>query len=167
MIWLIGMSASGKTTIGQELCRQIKADHPNTVFLDGDNVRYMMGEDLGHAVEDRRRNAARISRICRFLDSQQIHVVAAVLSIFHEWQDWNRRNFSSYFEIYLRVSLDTLIARDPRGLYERALAREVGNVVGVDIPFPPPKAPDLILDNDHERVDVRPLAGAIRSRLPI
>lgn len=164
VIWLIGMSGAGKTTIGREVYRQIKQDHPNTVYIDGDDVRYMLGGDLGHTIEDRRRNAARISHICEFLDRQHIHVVAAVLSIFHEWQDWNRQHFSRYLEVYLRVPLETLQARDPKGLYQQAAAGTLQNFVGVDIPFPPPKCPDLTIDNTAGLESVESVAAEIRRR---
>ena len=77
------------------------------------------------------------------LDAQNIHVVAAVLSLFPEWQRWNREQFSAYYEIFLDVPMFELEARDPKGLYARARAGEEPNVVGVDIPFPRPAGADL------------------------
>ena len=148
VIWLIGMSGAGKTSIGREVYRLLNARRPNVIFLDGDDVRRVMGNDLGHTIEDRRVNAGRISRLCQFLDSQGIDVVCAILSIFHESQDWNRKQIPSYFEVYIRVPFDTLVARDRKGLYQEALRGEVKDVVGVDIEFPPPAHPDMVIDNE-------------------
>jgi adenylylsulfate kinase len=154
VIWLIGLSGSGKTTLGKEICSLLKAEHLNTVFLDGDMVRAISGNDLGHTIEDRWQNAQRVSRLCFELERQGIHVVCAILSIFHESQRWNRENLSSYKEIFLDVSMDTLKRRDIRGLYARVFNHEENNVVGVDIEFTPPYAPDLIINNDRDNVDM-------------
>jgi adenylylsulfate kinase len=145
VIWLIGLSAAGKTSVGRALVEQLRRRHDNLVFLDGDLLRQVWGDQLGHDIEGRQRNAHRISHLCRLLDQQGIHAVAAVLSLFPEWQQWNRENFSSYFEIFLDTPMAELERRDPHGLYARARAGEEPNVVGVDIPFPPPPAPDLTL----------------------
>ena len=158
IIWLIGLSGSGKTTLAKQICSVLKAEQSNWVLIDGDMVRAISGNDLGHTVDDRWRNAQRVSRLCLELDRQEINVVCAILSIFHQSQKWNRENFGSYKEIFLDVSMDTLLRRDPRGLYARALDNQEKNVVGVDLEFPPPYAPDLIINNDRDGVDMGVLA---------
>lgn len=166
VIWVIGMSGAGKTAIGREVYRLLKAKRPNVVFLDGDDVRQIMGDDLGHTVEDRRANAWRISRLCRYLDGQGIDIVCAVLSIFHETQRWNRQHIPRYFEVYIRVPFETLVERDSKGLYRRAQAGEIENVVGVDIEFPPPASPDLVVDNDEPVESFVRLAERIVNAIP-
>ena len=161
VIWIVGMSASGKTSIGKEVYQQLKTHNHNVVFIDGDILREINGNDLGHTVSDRIVNASRISRLCKYLDSQDIDVVCAVLSIFSDWLAWNRNNISDYFEIYIRVSFDILLSRETKGLYRRAIAGEINNVVGVDIEFPEPLAPDLIIDNDVEVTSFREMADKI------
>lgn len=148
IIWLIGLSGAGKTTIGRELVDRLNMSGNKYIFLNGDILRDVWGDSLGHTIEGRRKNAHRISHLCRMLDHQQVNVVACVLSIFPEWQQWNRENFSSYFEIFVDAPMEQLIERDSKGLYKKALAGEVTNVVGVDIPFPKPPASNLVLQND-------------------
>ena len=92
IIWLIGMSASGKTTLGKKIYEKLKNSNEKWIFLDGDIFRNILGEDLGHTIEDRRKNAYRISRFCEFLNSQNINVIACVLSIFHDNQKYNKEN---------------------------------------------------------------------------
>ena len=158
VIWIVGLSGSGKSTLGRSIHGLLKARHPGTVFIDGDKVREIMGNDLGHTMEDRLKNAERICRLCLQLDLQELNVVCAIMSVFHESQRWNREHFSSYKEIYLDVSLDTLLRRDPRGLYARAMRKETVNVVGVDIEYVPPYAPDLVINNDRDGVDMDAVA---------
>ena len=149
VIWLIGLAGAGKTTIGREVFSRLKARKPNVVFLDGDHVRAIMGNDLGYSVEDRRANAWRICRLCHYLDSQGIDVVCAILSLFHDTQDWNRQNYSQYFEVYVDVPMDELINHDQKGLYSKVLTGEMKHVVGVDISFEPPPHPDFVVSNGH------------------
>lgn len=145
VIWLIGLSGSGKTTIARALYDMLKPEHRALVLVDGDEVRDVFPRDTDHTVEGRRRNAERISPLCAMLDRQDIHVIAAVLSIFPEWQKWNRETFSAYHEVFLDIPLEELERRDPKGLYSKARAGEMPNVVGLDIPFPRPPAPDQVL----------------------
>jgi adenylylsulfate kinase-like enzyme len=160
IIWLIGMSASGKTTIAREMIQFLRQSHGERswVLLDGDAFRTVMGEDLGHDIEGRRKNAQRLSRLCAFLDSQDVNVLACVLSIFHETQDWLRDNISDYRQIYLKVDYEILKRRDNKQLYEKAENGAIDNVVGVQIPFPEPKKSDFILDNNDEDVSAVDLA---------
>lgn len=147
VFWIIGLAGAGKTTIAKALYAQLKQENPSTVLLDGDAIREIMGGDLGFTLEDRRCNGWRICRLCKYLDDQGINVVCATLSQFHEQQDWNREHFGRYFEVYLDVDMEVLIQRDQKGLYSGALAGKIENVVGVDMPFPPPVSPDLCLTN--------------------
>ena len=165
VIWLIGLAGAGKTSIGNELHGLLKARRPNVVFLDGDQVRMIMGNDLGHTLEDRRTNAWRICRLCQYLETQGIDVVCAILSLFHETQAWNREHLTQYFEVYIDVPMEVLIQRDQKGLYTAALSGTAQNVAGIDLAFQPPPRPDLIIENGRPRDSFAPIAQHILSAI--
>jgi adenylylsulfate kinase-like enzyme len=167
VIWIIGMSASGKTTIGKKIYEKLKYSKEKWIFLDGDIFRNILGEDLGHTIEDRKKNAYRISKFCEFLNLQNINVIASVLSIFHDNQKYNKENIPDYKEIFLNVKFDNLLKRDNKELYKKALDGKIKNVVGVDIKFIPPFSPDLIIDNNYENPDYQKLAQKIIDDLNI
>jgi len=164
--WFIGMSGSGKTTLASAVYERLKPDTRNMVYLDGDEFREIFRNDVDHSVEGRRRNAERISHFCRVLDQQNIHVIAAVLSIFPDWQRWNRENFSSYYEIFIDVPLSVLQKRDPKGLYAKAAGGDMKNVVGLDIPFPTPAGPDLVLTASEQAAGIEASVEKIISQMP-
>lgn len=167
VIWIIGLSASGKTTLGRKIDEKLKRFEKNTVFLDGDMIRDVMGNDLGFSIEDRWKNAQRISKLCWHLEKQGLNVVCSILSIFHESQKWNRENFDDYNEIYLKVAMDVLLKREIKGIYKAAFAGEKKNVVGVDMTFPEPLNPDLIVNNNEERFSFDELAVDCLKKLNI
>ena len=150
VIWLIGISGAGKTTIGKKLYNIKKSEADNWIYLDGDEIREVWGGELGHSIEDREINARRISKLCKLLDDHRINVIASVLSIFPHWQNWNREAFSPYFEIYVKADLPVVIARDTKGIYKAALSGKTKNVVGLDIDFPEPTMADLMIDTSHK-----------------
>jgi adenylylsulfate kinase-like enzyme len=150
VIWLIGLSGAGKTTLAREVIRHARGKGITAVLVDGDAVRDLFGNDLDFSIEGRRANAGRISRLCQFLDQQGIHVVCAVLSLFPESQQWNRHNYRAYHEVFIETPMRVLQKRDSKGLYAKALRGDIKNVVGVDIPFPPPLWPDVIIRNDRD-----------------
>lgn len=163
VIWIIGLSGSGKTTLANQVAARIRQLNGKVVLLDGDLIRTLFGNDVDHTIEGRQRNAERLSALSKFLADQGIHVVAAVLSIFPEWQRWNRENIPDYSEVYIKVSMQTLLRRDIKNLYARAANGEIINVVGVDIPFPEPENPELVIENDVERFEFKELTDRIMS----
>lgn len=165
VIWIIGMYGAGKTTLGTALHQSLKAEQKNVVFINGGDIRAIMGNDLGHTVEERLVNAGRISRLCKYISDEGIHVICAVQSLFHSTQQWNRQNIPDYFEVFLDASFDTLLRRDHKNLYRQALRGLQNNVVGVDIEFVRPLHPDLVIDNNLDRDDVTPLVDLVRSRV--
>lgn len=161
VIWIIGLSGTGKTTLASQVVERIRRLNGKVVLLDGDLIRNLFGNDVDHTIAGRRRNAERLSVLTKFLADQGIHVVAAVLSIFPEWRRWNRENIPDYSEVYLKASMQTLLRRDIKDLYSKATRGEIVNVVGVDIPFPEPENPDLVIENDVDRLDFQGLVDKI------
>lgn len=151
VVWIIGLSGTGKTTLANLVVARLREAGNKVVLLDGDLIRELFANDVDHSIEGRRRNAERLSRLSHYLARQDVHVVAAVLSIFPEWQRWNRAQIPNYCEVYLKASIETLLRRDIKDLYQRALDGEIPNVVGVDIPFPEPENADLVIDNEQDR----------------
>src|ERR1700675_1668824 len=131
VFWITGLSGAGKTTLGLELSSRLRAAGRRVTFLDGDALRSVIAEDLGHSLDDRRRSAMRNARLCRLLAEQGVDVVCATISLFHEVQRWNRKNITGYREIYLRVPMDELRRRDTKGIYARAENGNGRDVVGL------------------------------------
>ena len=149
--WITGLSGAGKTTIGKLFYEKLKEQHSNTVFFDGDTLRRVFGDDLGYTEEERRKCAMRYSRLCAMLQEQDINVVCCTISMFDSVREWNRENIHNYWEIYVKVSMETLQKRVQKGLYSGTTKEK--EKVGVDIhmKIEEPKKPDLILYNDGEK----------------
>ncbi len=150
VIWCIGMSGSGKTTLTELLYAKLKPRLSNLVRLDGDVLRDVFAQDVDHSMAGREKNALRLSHLSKMLADQDIHVIAAVLSVFPEWQQWNRDHLRNYAQVYLKVPFETLVRRDVKNLYAPALRGEIDNVIGVDLPWTEPIPSDLEIDNSQD-----------------
>jgi cytidine diphosphoramidate kinase len=153
VIWITGISGSGKTTIATKVYEKIKQQKNAIVFLDGDQFRYMMNNDLKYTLADRDTNAIRMTRTCKILSDQGINVICGANLTSQKYRDWCRDNINNYFEVFLDVPMDVLKKRDIKELYKKAFKGEIDNVVGVDIPFINPQNPDLVIDNSKELSD--------------
>tara|TARA_B100000315_G_C14466251_1_gene536106 strand:+ start:577 stop:1083 length:507 start_codon:yes stop_codon:yes gene_type:complete len=154
VLWIIGLSSAGKTTLAKEVLRKVKTIQSNVVLIDGDVIREVFSNDLGYTLEDRRKNADRICGLCKFLDDQGINVLCAILSLFPESRLWNRENIKNYYEVYIDNTIEDLEQRDYKGLYRKYNKGKIKNVPGMDIEFVPPTNPDLIIKNDGEIDDL-------------
>lgn len=165
VIWIVGLSGSGKTTLSAQVVAEVRQRGRKVVLLDGDQVRELFGNDLGHDLAGRRANADRICRLCGFLDEQGVDVVCAVLSLFPESRTWCRENFSSYFEVFIDAPLDQLIERDTKGIYGRYLRGEIRDVAGLDLDFPRPDAADFVIFNSGSRQELLDYAASLADHL--
>ena len=164
VIWLIGLSSAGKTAIGRKLYEIRKQRDAATVLVDGDEIRRLFRTDrtpADYSLEGRRDNAERMVELCAWLDSQSIDVVCCILCIFPDVLAENRRRFENYFEVFVDVPIEVAERRDVKNLYAPARRGETTNVVGIDMPFPIPEAPDMTVDNSADDVDIDALAVRI------
>ncbi len=161
VIWITGLSGAGKTSIASKVVEQLRA-RQTAVLLDGDVVRQIVDDpNTGHDAESRLVNAYRICRMAQVLAAQGLTVVVATMSLFHEIHAWNRSNLPSYFEVYLKVDIEVLRARDPKGLYSRSDCGIESHLAGVDIPYEEPLDPDLVIDNNGPVAGIAEIAARI------
>ena len=141
VIWIMGLSGSGKTTLAKMLIQKLKKEKENIIHVDGDIIRNIHNDKLGHSIKDREINAERISKLVKFLSKQKIFIVVSVLSNFPKWLKWNKNNIDDYFQIYIKSNFQDLKKRKPK-LYKKKI-----NVVGKDIKFNEPKNSDYEVEN--------------------
>ena len=147
LFWITGLSGAGKTTVGKMLYNYLKKKNPATVFLDGDILREVFGNDLGYSIEERHKSATRNAHLCHMLTFQGIDVVCCTISMFDDIRDWNRTNIENYREIYLKVSNEVLLQRNQKDLYTSSKSELVGFGVNMD----EPKCPDMTIENDGKK----------------
>lgn len=169
VVWLTGLSGAGKSTIARALERRLFADGRRTMLLDGDQLRHGLSRDLGFSPADRAENIRRAAEVARlFLESGHI-VLCAFVSPYARDRETaadvvGRQDF---IEVHVTASLDTLRARDPKGLYARdAVTGDVG-LSGTRTPYEPPSAPALRIDTEATGVDeaVRQVLELIAPRI--
>ena len=164
VIWLVGLSGSGKTTIGKEIYKLWKPVAPNTVMVDGDDIRKILNRDSEPAdftMEGRLKLAKQYGEICLWLDKQDINVICCTISNFEEVYNWNRQAFSKYFQVFIDVPIELLKQRDPKGLYKRAEEGKEKNVVGLDLPFNKPSFSDMVIEINDDSPEPIAIAKSI------
>lgn len=154
VIWIIGLSGAGKTTLANKVVAQANIKSKKTILIDGDIIREVFDNDLSYSMEDRLVNAQRICKLGKFLDGQGLNVVCAILSIFPETREWNRKNIKNYYEIFIDTPLDMLVDRDSKGIYGKYKKGEISEVAGMDIEFSKPDQADLVIDNSKSVDDL-------------
>ncbi|EAI4298513.1 adenylyl-sulfate kinase [Campylobacter lari] len=152
VIWLTGLAGSGKSTIGKALYEKLKNEYKNIVYLDGDELRDLLGH-YSYDKQGRIDVALKRSQFAKFLSDQGMIVVVTTISMFNEIYKYNRENLKNYFEIYIKCPMEELIKRDQKGLYTKALNGEIKNVVGVDIKYDEPNAYFTLDNSMQENLD--------------
>lgn len=146
VVWITGLAGAGKTEIGRLVYQYLKSKDQTWVFLDGDVFRNVLGRS-GYTKNERLEVAKKITKLCAFLEEQNLNVVCCTISLFKEIHQMNRALIKNYFEIFIQVDMDELIRRDKKCLYSNAMKGSIKDVVGVDIDYDFPSEADLIIDN--------------------
>jgi adenylylsulfate kinase len=155
VIWLTGLSGSGKSTIANLLEKKLAEHNKHTYLLDGDNVRHGLCGDLGFSDKDRVENIRRISEVAKlFVDSGQI-VLTAFISPFKSERDYCRNLLENreFIEVFVNTPLDVCEQRDPKGLYKKARQGDISNFTGIDSTYEEPENPEIVLDYDGQSAE--------------
>ena len=148
IVWLTGLSGSGKSTIANALEADLHARGVRTYLLDGDNLRHGLSRDLGFSPADRVENIRRAGEVARLMMDAGVVVICAFISPYAAERAMVRAMVAEgeFFEVFVDAPLAEAERRDPKGLYAKARAGEITNFTGVDAPYELPVAPDLRID---------------------
>lgn len=153
-MWLTGLSGAGKSTLATALVARLALVRPTELF-DGDEVRRALWRELGFSREDRDMNVQRIGHVARLLAKHGVLAIVAAISPYAATRDQLKRDSEaaghSFVEVYVNAPLATVIARDVKGLYRRALDGELPYFTGISDPYEPPAAPAVEVRTDLER----------------
>ncbi|WEX75629.1 sulfate adenylyltransferase subunit CysN [Sinorhizobium numidicum] len=147
VLWFTGLSGSGKSTIANELDRLLHARGKHTYLLDGDNVRHGLNRDLGFTEADRVENIRRVAEVAKLMADAGLIVLVSFISPFRDERRMARElmDEGEFIEVFVDTPLEECARRDPKGLYEKALAGKIANFTGVSSPYEVPENAELHL----------------------
>ncbi len=170
VVWLYGLSGSGKSTIANAAERVLHQQGRFTTILDGDNLRTGLNSNLGFTDQDRLENVRRISEVAKVFVSQGIITFVSAITPRGELRDLARGILGgNLFEVYVKASYEACEKRDVKGLYAKAARGEIAHFTGKDGSFEPPSRPDLTLDTEKTSIEdaTFELLEAIRHRVSV
>ena len=168
VVWLYGMSGSGKSTIANAAEKVLHQQGRLTTILDGDNLRTGLNQHLGFSDDDRRENIRRVAHVAKIFAQQGILTLVSVITPRQELRDLARDIIGfDYYEVFVKASYDLCEKRDVKGLYAKAATGEIENFTGKDSQFEEPTRPDLIIDTEGQEVadSVTTLLEAVHSKI--
>jgi len=152
--WFTGLSGAGKTTLCLAASEQLRKQGIAVEMLDGDEMRRTVCAGLGFSREDREENVRRIAAVAEELATKGVLVLVAAIAPYRTMRQAVRERTSRFVEVYVNASLETCIERDTKGLYKRALAREIESFTGVSDPYEPPLTPEIECKTEFDSVEV-------------
>ncbi len=154
VIWLTGLSGSGKSTIASELAKKLHKEGFLTYILDGDNIRHGLNRDLGFSDADRKENIRRVGEVASLLSDCGIIVIVSFISPFLEDRKKVRKIIGrSFIEVFVDCPFNVCEKRDPKGLYKKARNLQIKNFTGIDSKYEPPDNPEIRVDTSTMSVD--------------
>ncbi len=155
VLWLTGLSGSGKSTIANAIEKKLAGMNRHTFLLDGDNVRHGLNKDLGFTDADRIENIRRVGEVARLMTDAGLIVITAFISPFRAERTMVREMMQpgEFVEVFIDTPLNIAEQRDVKGLYAKARAGELKNFTGIDSPYETPENPEIIIDTTQMNVE--------------
>jgi bifunctional enzyme CysN/CysC len=147
VLWFTGLSGSGKSTIANQLEKLLHSAGKHTYILDGDNVRHGLNRDLGFTEEDRVENIRRVAEVAKLMADAGLIVLVSFISPFRGERQSARELMpdGEFIEVFVDTLIEECAARDPKGLYAKAMRGELKNFTGIDSPYEAPLSPEIHL----------------------
>ncbi len=161
-VWFTGLSGAGKSTLANLIEQDLRARGMRVEVLDGDVIRTHLSKGLGFSKADRDTNIRRIGWVCEVLSRNGVVAIAAAISPYREIRDEVRGKIGRFVEVYVTAPIDVLAQRDIKGLYKKALAGEIKNFTGVNDPYEPPVAPEVVCHSDGSETPEESAAKVLR-----
>jgi adenylyl-sulfate kinase len=152
-VWFTGMSGAGKTALAKRLEAELRSRGLKVERLDGDIVRQSLTRDLGFSKEDRDKNIERVTFVAKLLTRNGVATLCSFISPYRAVRARVREEVGNMVEVYCYAPLGTLMERDVKGLYKKAIAGEIDNFTGISDPYEPPEDPDVVIDSGAETVE--------------
>jgi adenylyl-sulfate kinase len=152
-LWFTGLSGAGKSTLANLVAEELRRRAHRVEVLDGDEVRTNLSKGLGFSKEDRDTNIRRIGYVCNLLARNGVIAISAAISPYRDIREEVRRQHTHFVEVYVKCPLDTLVERDVKGLYRKAINGEIANFTGVSDPYEEPLNPELVVETHRESRD--------------
>lgn len=155
VVWMTGLSGSGKSTIANAVERKLARMNRHTFLLDGDNVRHGLNKDLGFTDSDRIENIRRVGEVAKLMTDAGLIVITAFISPFRSERDLVRNMVADgeFIEVFIDTPLSVAEQRDVKGLYAKARSGQLKNFTGIDSPYEPPQSPDIHIDTTKLTVE--------------
>ncbi len=150
VVWFTGLSGAGKSTIASALQSELTRRGRHSELLDGDEVRTHLSKGLSFSKQDRDTNIRRIGYVARLIARSGGVAITAAISPYRDVRDEVRSQTPNFVEVFVRCPLDTLVERDTKGLYRKAIAGEIANFTGVSDPYEEPIRPEVTCDTAKE-----------------
>lgn len=155
VLWLTGLSGSGKSTIAQHLERKLYNEGYFAQVIDGDNIRSGLNNNLGFSLEDRKENIRRIAEVAKLYLNSGIITLNSFVSPTREIRNYAKKIVGSddFIEIFINTPLEICESRDVKGLYKKARAGEIKGFTGIDSPYEAPINPDFEVETAHLSIE--------------
>jgi len=148
VLWLMGPTSGGKTTIGKHLLERLRAEGMPALHFDGDEVRDFFGDDLGFKVSDRQRVVGTLVHLAKKTSEAGIVAIVSALTASEEARQLVLESIPGLCLVYVKCSIKTCAERDPKGLYAQAKNGKIDTLIGINSEYIAPENPDVVIDTE-------------------